>query len=93
MTTCQKHFVLGRGVLRAEFQGSFNRENQLGRSIQIGQSIISLKTLCLIVEDKKTTYKKSSVTNAYMFSHVYVEGVEFYATRSYVHLTNEERRE
>ena len=37
----------------------------------------------LIAEAEKTIHKNSSVSNVYKFSHVYFQGIEFYAIRQY----------
>ena len=52
-----------------------------------------LENFLLIAEAKKTILRISCVSSVYTFSHAYFEGIKFYATRSYVHLTNEGRVE
>ena len=47
----------------------------------------------LIAEAKNTTRKNSDVSYIYTFLHADFEGVEFYAARRYVILTEKERKE
>ena len=42
----------------------------------------------LIAEDEQRIRINSSVSNGYTFLHDHLKGVEFYATRLYVHLKN-----
>ena len=51
------------------------------------------KNLVLIAEAKNTICKNTGVINVYTFSLVDFEGVELYASRRYVHLTKEGRKE
>ena len=52
-----------------------------------------LKNLVLILEDKKTICRNIGVSNVNTFSHADFKGVEFYATRQYVHLSKDGRGE
>ena len=47
----------------------------------------NLDNLLLMAEAKNTISINSVVSNFYKFLHAYFEGVEFYATSQYVHLT------
>ena len=49
----------------------------------------NFKTLLLIAEAEKTIRRNSGGSIVYIFSHADFEGVEFYASRGYVHLTKE----
>ena len=53
----------------------------------------NFENLVLIAEAKNTTRKNSDVSYIYTFLHADFEGVEFYAARRYVNLTEEERKE
>ena len=48
-------------------------------------NIHKINNLVLIEEDKDKIKRNISVSNIYTFSHADFEGVEFYASRQYVH--------
>ena len=48
-----------------------------------------LKNLVLITEDEKMIQINSGISNVYTFLHACFEGVGFYASRRYFHLTKE----
>ena len=47
----------------------------------------------LISEEERKIHRNSGVSNVYTFYHADFEGVVFFVTRRYVHLTNEGREE
>ena len=49
--------------------------------------------MVLIAEDEQTKRKNIGVINVYIFLHLGLEGVEFYAARRYVYLTKDGREE